>query len=157
MHIALGSDHRGYRLKRDLVSWLTEQDIQFQDFGCMEESSVDYPDIATPVAEAVARGEYDLGILICGTGIGMSITANKVPGIRAALCHSIFTARMAKEHNDANVLCLGGQVIGIELAEEILRTYLEATFQGERHARRVGKISDLEARTLGKIEQEEEE
>jgi ribose 5-phosphate isomerase B len=120
----------------------------------MEERSVDYPDIATPVAEAVARGEYDFGVLICGTGIGMSITANKVPGIRAALCHSIFTARMAKEHNDANILCLGGQVVGIELAEEILRTYLESKFQGERHARRVGKITDFEARM---IEQEEEE
>ena len=136
---------------------MKEQGIQFQDFGCMEERSVDYPDIAIPVAQAVAEGEYDLGILICATGIGMSIAANKVPGIRAALCDSIFTVRMAREHNDANVLCIGGEVVGISLAEEIIHAYLRTSFQGERHSRRIGKIMDFESRTREKEGKEREE
>jgi len=146
LRIAIGSDHRGYRLKQRLAQWLNERDIRFHDFGCLGERQVDYPDVAIQVARAVAQGDYDHGILVCGTGIGMSITANKVPGIRAALCHSIFMARMAREHNDANVLCMGGDVVGADLALEIARTYLESTFQGERHARRVGKIAAFEAR-----------
>lgn len=145
MRIAIGSDHRGYRLKQGLEIWLKEQKIAFQDFGCLEERPVDYPDIAIPVAQAVARGEYDLGILIDATGIGMSIAANKVPGIRAAPCDSTYTAKMARENNDANVLCIGGEVVGLRLAEEILRTYLDMSFQGGRHSRRIEKISAFEA------------
>lgn len=148
MRIAIGSDHRGYRLKKGLESWLSEQKISFQDFGCMEERPVDYPDIAIPVAQAIARNEYDLGILIDATGIGMCIVANKVPSIRAALCDSIYTARMAREHNNANVLCIGGEVVGLSLSEEILRTYLDTSFQGERHSRRTEKISTFEARVI---------
>jgi len=156
LRIAIGSDHRGYKLKQGLAHWMKEQGIQFQDFGCMEERSVDYPDIAIPVAQAVAQGDYDLGILICATGIGMSIAANKVQGIRAALCDSIFTVRMSREHNDANVLCIGGDVVGVSLAEEIVNTYLKTSFQGERHARRTGKITDFESRTREKGKEREE-
>jgi ribose 5-phosphate isomerase B len=148
VRIAIGSDHRGYRLKQGLETWLREQKIAFQDFGCLEERPVDYPDIAIPVAQAVVRGEYDLGILIDSTGIGMSIVANKVPGIRAAPCDSIYTARMARENNDANVLCLGGEVVGPKVAEEILRTYLDMSFQGGRHSRRIEKISAFETRVI---------
>jgi len=148
VRIAIGSDHRGYRLKQGLAIWLNEQKISFQDFGCMEERPVDYPDIAIPVAQAIAHKEYDLGILIDSTGIGMCIVANKVPGIRAAPCNSIYSARMAKEHNDANVLCLGGDVVGLNHSEEILRAYLDTSFQGERHSRRTDKISAFEARVI---------
>lgn len=144
MRIAIGSDHRGYRLKQSVAQLLQDKGHQIQDFGCLDERPIDYPDVGGQVAQAVARGDFDRGILICGTGIGMSITANKVPGIRAALCTSPYTARLATEHNNANVLCLGGGVVGPDLAREIVSTYLGATFQGDRHARRVGKIAKLE-------------
>ena len=112
MRIAIGSDHAGFTMKQDIVGLLSELGHSYEDFGCFNSNSVDYPDIARPVAEAVSQKKFDHGILICSTGIGMSIVANKVPGIRAAVCHDTFSARRAREHNDANVLCLGEWVIG---------------------------------------------
>ncbi|MGB9791373.1 MAG: ribose 5-phosphate isomerase B [Thermacetogeniaceae bacterium] len=144
MRIAIGSDHAGYRLKEEVKKRFSSQQIEFSDFGVNCDEPADYPDIAEPVAEAVARGEADLGILICGTGIGMTIAANKVPGIRAALCHDLFTARAAREHNDANILTLGERVIDPELACQIVSEWLRADFQGGRHARRLAKIRALE-------------
>jgi ribose 5-phosphate isomerase B len=144
MRIAIGSDHAGFALKQMIVGLLSELGHSYEDFGCFNSNSVDYPDIARPVAEAVSQKKFDRGILICSTGIGMSIVANKVPGIRAALCHDTFSARRAREHNDANVLCLGEWVIGQGLMHEIVTTYLSAGFAGGRHARRVEKIHALE-------------
>ena len=144
MRIAIGSDHAGFTMKQAIVGLLSELGHKYEDFGCFNCSSVDYPDIARPVAEAVAQKKFDHGILICSTGIGMSIVANKVPGIRAALCHDTFSARRAREHNDANVLCLGEWVIGQGLMREIVTTYLSADFVGGRHAKRVEKIHALE-------------
>ena len=144
MRIAVGCDHNGLELKRSVLSLLSSLGHQHQDFGCYTSDSVDYPDIAARVARAVGQGEFDQGILICGTGIGMCITANKVKGVRAALCHDVFSAQRARQHNDANVLCLGGQVVGPGPALEIVRAYLEASFEGGRHARRVAKVVALE-------------
>jgi ribose 5-phosphate isomerase B len=144
MRIAIGSDHAGFTMKQAIVGLLSELGHKYEDFGCFNCSSVDYPDIARPVAEAVSQKKFDHGILICSTGIGMSIVANKVPGIRAALCHDTFSARRAREHNDANVLCLGEWVIGQGLMREIVTTYLSADFVGGRHAKRVEKIQALE-------------
>jgi len=144
MRIAIGSDHAGFAMKQAIVGLLSELGHNHEDFGCFNSSSVDYPDIARPVAEAVSQKKFDHGILICSTGIGMSIVANKVPGIRAAVCHDTFSARRAREHNDANVLCLGEWVIGQGLMREIVTTYLSADFVGGRHARRVEKIHAME-------------
>ena len=144
MRIAIGSDHAGFTMKQDIVGLLSELGHSCEDFGCFNSNSVDYPDIARPVAEAVSQKKFDHGILICSTGIGMSIVANKVPGIRAAVCHDTFSARRAREHNDANVLCLGEWVIGQGLMHEIVTTYLSADFVGGRHARRVEKIHAME-------------
>jgi ribose 5-phosphate isomerase B len=144
MRVAIGSDHAGFPLKDWLREVLRELGVEVQDLGTHDETSVDYVDFARRVAEAVAGGEADRGIAICGTGVGTSITANKVPGIRAALCHEGYTARMSREHNDANVLCLGGRVVGRELAAEIVRIFLSTNFGGGRHARRVDKIAELE-------------
>jgi len=146
MRIALGSDHGGFELKEAIKGKLSEKSMDFKDFGTLNSDSVDYPDFAEKVAEAVASGEFDQGILCCGTGIGISIAANKIPGIRAALCGDCFSARMAREHNNANILCMGGRVIGIGLALEIVETWLEAGFQGGRHQRRVDKIAALEGK-----------
>jgi len=144
MHIAIGCDHAGFNLKQTIVGLLTELGHTHQDFGCYNTISVDYPDIGRAVAEAVARGEFGQGILICSTGIGMSMVANKVSGIRAALCHDTFSARRAREHNDANVLCLGEWVVGPGLVRDIITTYLQAEFVGGRHARRLEKIKEME-------------
>ena len=145
MRIAIGSDHAGFELKQAVISLLSELGHSYEDFGCYDTSSVDYPDIGRSVAEAVAEGRFDHGILVCSTGIGMSIVANKVNGIRAALCQDTFSARRAREHNDANVLCLGEWVTGEGLAREIVATYLLSEFVGGRHARRVEKIQALES------------
>ena len=145
MRIAIGSDHAGFALKQAVISLLSELGHSYEDFGCHNTTSVDYPDIARPVAEAVAQDKYDRGILMCATGVGMGIVANKVSGIRAAPCSDTFSARRAREHNDANVLCLGEWVIGQGLAREIVTTYLSADFVGGRHARRVEKIRVLES------------
>jgi len=144
MRIAIGCDHAGLGLKEVIVGLLSELGHSYEDLGCYDASSVDYPDIALVVAEGVSQGKFDRGILICSTGTGMSIVANKVRGIRAALCHDTFSARRAREHNDANILCLGEWVVGKGLAREIVSTYLGAEFVGGRHARRLEKISALE-------------
>ncbi len=146
MRIAIGSDHGGYQLKEEIKKALLEKKYQVEDFGTHSTDSCDYPDIALPVARAVAAGEYDKGILICGTGIGISIAANKVPGIRAALCHDTFSARASREHNDANILALGERVIGRGLALEIVDVWLASEFSGGRHQKRVDKIAAIEKR-----------
>jgi ribose 5-phosphate isomerase B len=142
--IAIGCDHRGFGLKKLLVSFLQDEGYSYQDFGCHSTEPVDYPDIAQKVGEAVASGNFDQGILICSTGIGMCIAANKIKGARAALCHNIFAAQRARQHNDANVLCLGGEGADTSLALEIVKTFLTTDFEGGRHARRVNKIRALE-------------
>lgn len=142
--IAVGSDHGGFRLKEEVKNYLQEKGYQVRDFGTDNEDSVDYPDFALQAARAVAAGECQAGILICGTGIGMSISANKVKGIRAALCHDTFSARMSREHNDAQVLCMGQRVIGTGLALDIVKVWLESKFTGGRHCRRVEKIQSYE-------------
>jgi ribose 5-phosphate isomerase B len=145
MNIALGCDHRGLALKRLAADMITKRGDTHRDFGCYDSASVDYPDIAGAVARAVAGRQYAMGILVCSSGIGMSIAANKVKGIRAAVCHDIFTARRARQHNDANILCLGEDVLGPGLAAEVIQTFLDTGFEEGRHARRLGKVSDLEA------------
>ncbi|KGX86452.1 ribose 5-phosphate isomerase B [Pontibacillus litoralis] len=145
MKVILASDHGGTNIRQEMASLLTEMNIEFEDIGCNCEGSVDYPDYAIPAAERVASGEFDRGILICGTGIGMSIAANKVKGIRCALTHDVFTAKVTKEHNDSNMLAMGERVIGPGLAREIAKTWLEAEYEGGRHANRVGKITEYEA------------
>jgi len=145
MKIALGSDQGGYQLKENLKEYLKELNVEYIDFGCENEKSVDYPDIGFKVATDVKSGKYDRGILICGTGIGMSVIANKVRGIRAALCDNEYTARCAREHNDANILALGGKVIGSGLAKEIVKVWLNTNFsQEERHINRLNKIKQEE-------------
>ena len=144
MRIAIGSDHAGVHLKEAIKTLLTERGHAHHDFGCFDATPVDYPDIGRQVAEAVAGGDFDQGILICSSGIGMCIVANKVAGIRAALCQDSFCARRSREHNDANVLCLGESVLGLGVAREVVETYLSAQFQGGRHARRLKKIKALE-------------
>ena len=142
--IAIGSDHRGFSLKQSLVPLLTELGYHYKDVGCYDGDSADYPDVAEKVARAVAEGKADCGVLICGTGIGMSIAANKVPGVRAALCSDPLSASMARQHNDANVLCLGGAMVGEWMAREIATAYLSTGFDGGRHERRLRKISLME-------------
>ena len=144
MRIAVGNDHAAIDEKSAIVDHLTAAGHDIVDRGVNENESVDYPDFAAAVSREVASGGADLGILVCGTGIGMSIAANKIAGIRAALCHSAFTARMAREHNDANVLCLGARVLEPDAILEAVDTFLGASFEGGRHARRVGKIGALE-------------
>jgi len=144
MKIALGSDHGGYNLKEVVKKHLDELCIEYEDFGCSNCNSVDYPDYGLKVSEQIISGQFDRGIIICGTGIGISISANKVPGIRAAVCSETFSARMARMHNDANILALGERVVGPGLALEIVDAFLKEEFQGGRHAIRVGKIADIE-------------
>lgn len=145
MKIAIGCDHAAYDLKREMTVLMRELGHEIVDFGAHSAEPVDYPDIALAVARAVARGEVDRGVMACGTGIGTCIVANKVPGVRAALCHDTFSARATREHNDSNVLCLGARVIGPSLAAEVLRTWLAGAFdRGGRHERRVRRISEIE-------------
>lgn len=142
--IAIGCDHRGFALKELIMPFLQKAGHSYQDFGCYSTEPVDYPDIAQKVGEAVASGNFDQGILICSTGIGMSIAANKIKGIRAALCHNTFAAQRARQHNDANVLCLGGEDIDTKSALAIVKTFLATDFEGGRHVQRVNKIRALE-------------
>ena len=144
MRISIGCDHGGLRLKEDVKRYLDERKIEWKDVGTYSSDSVDYPDISRAVALAVTRGECDRGIIICGTGIGVSIAANKIKGIRAALCHDTFSAQMSREHNDANILTMGERVIGPGLGLAIVDKWLTTEFAGGRHARRVAKIADLE-------------
>ncbi len=146
MRIAIGADHGGYELKQHIVEFLVAQGHQVRDLGVHSPESVDYPDIAAPVARAVAAGEFERGILICGTGIGISLAANKIDGIRAAVCTDCYMARMSRQDNDANVLCLGGRVLGLGSALDVVQTFLSSEFLGGRHARRVAKITALEAK-----------
>ena len=144
MRIAIGCDHGGLRLKGEILTYLREKNIEHFDFGSYTCDSVDYPVISLSVAHAVAGGEYDRGIIICGTGIGVSIAANKVKGIRASLCHDVYSAQMTREHNNANVLTMGERVIGPGLALAIVEKWLTTEFAGGRHGRRVDKISEME-------------
>ncbi len=144
MRIAIACDHGGLRLKQEILDYLKETDFLVEDCGTFSEASVDYPDVVLPVAEAVARGEWDRAVLVCGTGIGVAMAANKVPGVRAAVCHDPYSARHSRAHNDANVLALGERVIGPGLARHIVAVWLETEFEGGRHARRVGKITAIE-------------
>ena len=138
--VAIGSDEAGYRLKGLLIDVLQAEGQEVADFGCHSEDPVDYPDVAVALAESVARGEHERGILICGTGIGMSIAANKVPGVRAAQAHDTYSAERARKSNNAQILTLGARVVGPELAKTIVRTWLHSEFEGGGSARKVGKI-----------------
>jgi ribose 5-phosphate isomerase B len=138
--IAIGSDHGGFKLKNKITEHLKEQNIQFKDFGTFDQESCHYPEVAKKVASEVANFNFDKGILVCGTGIGVSIAANKIKGIRAALCSDTFSARMSRNHNDANILCLGQRVIGEGLALDIVETWLKSEFEGGRHKIRVSMI-----------------
>ena len=143
MKIGIGSDHGGFPLKESIKSYLEEQDIEYIDYGTNSLDSVDYPDYGRKVAQGVVSGEVERAIVICGTGIGISIAANKVKGIRCALCSDTYSARMSREHNNANILALGGRVLGVDLALEIVRVWLEGSFEGGRHERRVNKIGEI--------------
>ncbi len=142
--IAIASDHGGYELKEDLKLFLDQIGYAVEDLGTNNENSVDYPDYGINLSKKVASGAYEKGILVCGTGIGMSIVANKVAGVRAALVNDLYSARMSVEHNDANVIVIGGRVTGNQLAREIVKVWLESMFQGGRHQKRLDKIAELE-------------
>jgi ribose 5-phosphate isomerase B len=144
--LAIGADHGGVELKQEIVKFLQSvKNIEVSDYGTSTRDSVDYPDYGRTVSEAVSQGTVDRGILICGTGIGMSIVANRFPRVRAALCHDNFTARMSRLHNDANVLVMGERVIGRGVALDIVKAWLETEFEGSRHQRRLDKIREIEA------------
>lgn len=141
--IALGSDHGGYALKQEVMKHLEERGIEYKDYGCYSEASCDYPEFAHAVGKAVAGKECEIGILICGTGIGISIAANKIKGVRAALCHDCFSAEATREHNDANILAMGARVIGVGHALKIVDTFLDTPFsKDERHVRRIAAIEE---------------
>lgn len=142
--LAIGSDHGGYELKEEIKKYLDEQKISYKDFGTDSAASVDYPDIAYPVAKAVADGECEKGILCCGTGIGISMAANKVKGIRAACCSDCFSAKLTRQHNDANILCMGGRVVGVGKALMMVDLFLHTEFEGGRHQKRIDKLTALE-------------
>ena len=144
MKIVIGCDHGGYELKEILKPYLSQKGYELVDFGTNSEASVDYPDIAASVCSSIQKGECERGILICGTGIGMSICANKYKGIRAALCGDCYSARMTRQHNDSNILCLGGRVTGPELAKMIAEIWLSEEFIGMHHSARLDKIKSLE-------------
>ncbi len=148
MRIAIGSDHRGFEVKRRLAPLLQQLGHEVVDLGTYAEESCDYPDFAFAVAQAVGEGRVERGILVCGTGIGMCISANKVAGVRAAPCHDSITAEMSRRHNDSNIMCLSADLLGEELIDRMVRIWLETEFEGGRHARRVEKISRLEQATL---------
>ena len=143
MRIAIGSDHRGSGLKQKIIKMLDDSGYSYEDFGCYNEEPVDYPDFALEVARAVIRGGFERGILICSTGIGMNIAANKIKGIRAALCRNVFSALRARRHNDANILCLGAELVK-DGYDEIVGSFMTAEFEGGRHQRRLDKIEVLE-------------
>ncbi|NLY30815.1 MAG: ribose 5-phosphate isomerase B [Firmicutes bacterium] len=146
MMLAIGSDHAAYEFKEAIKAYLDEKGIEYKDFGCFSNERTDYPMYGEKVAKAVASGECDKGILFCGTGVGMSLAANKVKGIRAVVCTDCYTAALSRRHNDANILALGARVVGLDLAKMIIDTWLTAEFEGGRHADRVAMISDIEAR-----------
>ncbi len=143
INIAIGSDHAGFKLKEILINHLQDKGIKVKDFGTNSLDSVDYPDYAVSVSSSIISKECDFGILICGTGIGISIAANKVKGIRAALCHDGYTARMSRFHNDANIIAMGANVIGSEVAKDMVDIWLTSKFEGGRHERRINKIENI--------------
>lgn len=147
--VALAADHGGFELKEAVKRHLEERGIEYRDFGSHTGEAVDYPDIALPACDAVVKGECGLALLFCGTGVGISIAANKVNGIRACCCSDVFSAKYTRLHNDANALCLGGRVVGPGLAAELVDAFLAAGFEGGRHARRVEKLAAIEARERG--------
>lgn len=144
MKIALGADHGGYELKEAVKQHLEERGLAFEDFGCYSTASVDYPDMAVAPCKAVLQGECDLALLFCGTGVGISMAANKIHGIRACCCSDYFSAKYTRLHNNANALCLGGRVVGAGLACELVDVFIDTGFEGARHQRRVDKLSALE-------------
>lgn len=144
--LAIGCDHGGFALKNQIIAHLEKRNIRYKDFGTYDESSVDYPDIAVKVADKVVSGEHKLGILVCGTGIGMSMAANKVKGIRAAACSETFSAKYTRMHNDANILCLGGRVVGPGVACEMVDLFIDTPYEGGRHDRRVAAVMAIEKR-----------
>ena len=144
MKIALGADHGGYELKNEVRTHLENQGIEVLDLGTNSKESVDYPKYGFMVGDAIINGKADLGVIVCGTGLGISMAANKVPGIRAAVCTETYSARMAREHNNANILALGGRVVGVGLALDIVDIFIKTPFAGGRHARRVDLISSIE-------------
>ncbi|RFA36719.1 ribose 5-phosphate isomerase B [Virgibacillus dokdonensis] len=144
MKVIITADHAGMTIRNEIKDLLTEMGMEFEDAGCSCEGSVDYPDYALPAAERVAKGEFDRGIFICGTGIGMSIAANKVKGIRCALTHDVYSAKLTRQHNDTNVLAMGERVVGPGLAREVAKVWLETEFDGGRHENRIGKIATYE-------------
>jgi len=146
MKIGIGCDHAGLELKNEIIRLLSGLGIECIDYGTNRPESVDYPDFGEKVSEAVSSGKIERGILICGTGIGMSIVANKFPRVRASLCNDLFTAQMSRRHNDANILVLGGRIVGKDLAKEIVITWMNTLFEGERHAKRIKKITLIEER-----------
>lgn len=150
MKLAIGSDHGGWELKEEIKKYLKNiSDIEVIDYGTSAPQSVDYPDFGRLVAEAVSKGTAERGILICGTGIGMSIVANRYPGVRAALCHDHFTARMSRLHNDSNILVMGERVIGKGVALDMVKTWLETEFEGGRHLKRIEKINQIDVSAKG--------
>lgn len=152
MKVVIASDHGGINIKKEIIDLLKEMNINYVDLGCDCDTSVDYPDYAIPVANLVACGAADRGILVCGTGIGMSITANKVKGIRCALVHDTFSAKATREHNDTNILAMGERVIGPGLAREIAKIWLTTNFEGGRHQARINKLNMFENRDTRKID-----
>ena len=142
--IAFACDHGGYELKATILNWLKENGYEVVDFGCDSTASVDYPDYALPASQAVAKGECDLGILVCGTGIGMSIAANKMKGIRAAVVSDYFSAKFTRLHNNTNILCLGGRVVGVGLGLELVDVFVDTEYEGGRHQTRLDMIADIE-------------
>jgi ribose 5-phosphate isomerase B len=149
MRVSLGCDHAGFALKALIAEWLRRDGHQVLDEGAFSGESCDYPDFALKVARRVAGGEAERGIAVCATGIGMAMAANKVPGIRAAVCNDLYTARYSRLHNDANVLALGARIVGPGLAEEIVRVWMETPFEGGRHSRRLAKMAEAEASQEG--------
>ena len=147
--IAIGSDHGGYELKGEVIAWLKENNYNYMEFGCMDGNSIDYPDVAEEVCAKVLDGTAEYAILICGTGIGISMAANKINGIRAALCTDTYMAKYTRLHNNANVLCMGGRVLGAGAALEIVDTFLHTGFEGGRHQRRVDLLTGIENKMKG--------
>ena len=148
--LVIGSDHGGFLLKQEIKKHLEERGIAFSDVGCFDENSVDYPDVAKAACDKIVSGECELGILICGTGIGISMAANKVKGIRAACCSDCFSAKYTRMHNDANILAMGGRVVGPGLAIEMVALFLDTEFEGGRHQRRIDLVSQIEAENAAK-------
>lgn len=147
--LAIGSDHAAFRFKEEIKAYLDEKGIEYKDLGCFSTERTDYPIYGEKVANAVASGEYEKGLLFCGTGVGISLAANKVPGIRAVVCSDCYTAALSRRHNDTNILALGARVVGIDLAKMIIDTWLNAEFEGGRHADRVAMITAIEAKNNG--------